>query len=62
MPMAKDATFVDIIQGNLRLPEREALPHKGFGGCATKVDKSDKCRTPLLVRGVGCRRNRRGLI
>jgi len=43
--MAMDATFVDTIEGNLGLPAREALPHKGFGGCATKVDKSKKCRT-----------------
>ena len=33
------------------MPAREALPHKGFGGCATKVDKSKKCRTPFLKQG-----------
>ena len=28
---------------------REALPHKGSGGSATKVYKSKKCRTPFLI-------------
>ena len=49
--MARGATFVDTIRGIVGLSVREALPDKGFGGCATKVDKSNKCRTPIK-RGV----------
>ena len=58
--MAWCATKVDTIQEDLGTPVRQALPHKGFGEGATKVDNSDKCRTPFLVRGVGGRINRIG--
>ena len=49
--MARGATFVDTIRGIVGLSVREALPDKGFGGCATKADKSKKCRTPYLKMG-----------
>lgn len=45
--MERGATFVYINRENWGEVAREALPDKGFRGCATKVDKSDKCRTPL---------------
>ena len=45
--MAKSETFVDTFRDNWGGVARDALLDKGFGGCATKVDNSDKCRTPF---------------
>lgn len=44
----KGETFVDTIRDNWSKTVGEALSGKGFGGCATKVYKSNKCCTLLV--------------